>query len=77
MLKRLFFVGLLTIGSLSTASASPYWVNIVMGDASMSIPVTTDSRCTEAVMRYAQSSVGGYISCDVKPLPDGVDLLGD
>lgn len=74
MFKNLLFFSVLTVLLVGTASAESYWVNIVDGGSSMSLPVDSNEQCTETVYRYVQSQLADAISCDVQPLPDAVNL---
>ena len=71
MLKKIFLVFILSIG---TANAQTYWLNMVESDQSMSLPVSSDEKCTEAVIQYVSSNLVNFVSCDVEPLPDAVNL---
>lgn len=62
---------MLTIG---TANAQTYWLNMVSDGQSMSLPVASDSQCSEAVNQFVRSNLVNFVSCDVKPLPDAVNL---
>jgi len=72
MFKKFFFVSILSIG---TANAQTYWLNMVDNGQSMSLPVSSEERCTEAVNQFVRSNLVNFVSCDVKPLPDAVNIV--
>lgn len=74
MLYKLLLTVFLNLGLLGTAAAQTYWLNMVTGGESMSLPVFSDSKCTEAVNGYVRSNLVNFVSCDVEPLPDAVNL---
>ena len=74
MLKKILFYSVLNLFLAGTASAQTYWLNLVDNGNSMSLPVSSDEQCTEAVYRYVQSNLVDAISCDVEPLPDAVNV---
>ena len=69
MFKKLFLTYLLSLGLVGTAYSQTYWLNFITGDSQMSLPVSSEEKCTEAIVRYAQANLIGFISCDVEPLP--------
>ena len=69
MLKKIMWIGLFNLSLIGSASAQTYWLNFITGDTQMSLPVSSEAKCTEAIVRYAQANLVGYISCDVEPLP--------
>jgi len=71
MFKKFLLVSVLTIGS---ANAQPYWLNMVVNGESMSLPVSSDERCTKAVNQYVRSNLVNFVSCDVEPLRDAVNV---
>jgi len=79
MFKKFFFVCILSIG---TANAQTFWLNIPAAYSktdelyvpSMSFPVSSHDACSDAIVEYAKSNLVFYIGCDVKPLPDAVNL---
>ncbi len=73
MFKKIFFVFMLGIG---TANAQTYWLNLVDNGQSMSLPVPTGEQCNEAVVQYVRSNLVNFVSCDVEPLPDAVNIAG-
>lgn len=82
MFKRLFIVSLLSFFAVSSVNAQPYWLNIPSAYSktddqympSMSFPVKSHDSCSDAIVEYAKSNLVYYIGCDVKPLPDAVNL---
>jgi hypothetical protein len=74
MFYKVLFTGLLSLGLFASASAQTYWLNIVVDDESMSLPVSSNEMCSEAIVRYVQLQYHGSISCDVMPLPDAVNI---
>ena len=71
MFKHVLLVISLSIGSVN---AQTYWVNMVESGQSMSLPVSSEEQCTEAVNQYVRSNLVNFVSCDVQPLPDAVNL---
>jgi len=71
MFKKFVLVFLLSIGS---ANAQTYWLNMVKTGISMSLPVSTAEKCIEAVNQFVRSNLVNFVSCDVEPLPDAVNL---
>ena len=69
MLKKLFLTFLLSLGLAGSAYSQTYFLNFITGDSQMSLPVSSEEKCTEAIVRYAQANLTGFISCDVEPLP--------
>ena len=74
MLKKILFYSVLNLFLAGAASAQTYWLNLVDNGNSMSLPVSSDEQCIEAVYRYVQSNLVDAISCDVEPLPDAVNV---
>jgi hypothetical protein len=74
MFKKLLFFSVLSTLFTSALSAQTYWVNMVDNGVSMSLPVSSDQLCSEAVYRYVQSNLVDAVSCDVMPLPDAINL---
>jgi len=71
MFKKILLVSLLSIGSVN---AQPYWLNMVVNGESMSLPVSSESRCTMAVNDFVRSNLVNFVSCDVEPLRDAVNV---
>lgn len=74
MFHKLLLTGILSLGMFGAASAQTYWLNLVIDNESMSLPVSSNEKCSEAIVRYVQQQLHGSISCDVEPLPDAVNL---
>ena len=82
MFKRYYLVLLLSIFASSTALAETYWLNIPGAYSktdesnipSMSFPMQSHDACADAIVEYAKANLVYYIGCDVKPLPDAVNL---
>lgn len=73
MFYKVFLTGLLSLVMLGAANAQTYWLNIVIDDQYMSLPVSSNEKCSEAIVRYVQQQQYGSISCDVMPLPGSVN----
>ena len=73
MFYKVLLTGLLSLGLFGSASAQTYWLNIVIGDQYMSLPVSSNEKCSEAIVRYVQQQFHDSISCDVMPLPATVN----
>lgn len=73
MFYKAILTGLLSLGMLGAAHAQTYWLNIVIDDQYMSLPVSSNEKCSEAIVRYVQQQQHGSISCDVMPLPGSVN----
>lgn len=73
MFYKVLLAGLLSLGLLGAANAQTYWLNIVVDDKYMSLPVSSNEKCSEAIVRYVQQQHHGSISCDVMPLPGSVN----
>ena len=74
MFIKLLLFSVLNALLVGTLSAQTYWLNLVDNGKSMSLPVSTDEQCSQAVYRYVQSNLVHAVSCDVKPLPDAVNI---
>jgi hypothetical protein len=74
MSYRILLIGLLNIGLFANASAQPYWLNMVTNGESMSLPVSSSQSCSDAVMQYVRSNIVNFVSCDIEPLPDAVNI---
>mgnify|MGYP001822639990 CR=1 FL=1 len=70
MLKKLMWIGVFSLGLTGAVSAQTFWLNYITGDTQMSLPVSSEEKCTEAIFRYVQANSMGFISCDVEPLPN-------
>jgi len=70
----MLLIGLLSFALTGTASAQTYWLNMVTDGESMSLAVATEKGCTEAANQYVRSQIVNFVSCDVKPLPDAVNI---
>jgi len=73
MFYKALLTGLLSLALFGAANAQTYWLNIVIDDESMSLPVSSNEKCSEAIIRYVQQQQHGSISCDVMPLPASVN----
>jgi energy-converting hydrogenase Eha subunit B len=73
MFYNVLLTVLLSLGLIGSANAQTYWLNIVIADQSMSLPVSSNEKCSEAIIRYVQQQQHGSISCDVMPLPASVN----
>ena len=71
MIQKILLVFLVSIGSVN---AQTYWLNMVQSGTSMSLPVSSAEQCTEAVNQFVRSNLVNFVSCDVNPLPDAVNL---
>ena len=69
MFKKLLLIGLFSLLGTGTAYSQMYWLNFITGDSQMSLPVSSEEKCAEAIVRYAQANLVGFLSCDVEPLP--------
>jgi hypothetical protein len=69
MFYRLLLISLLSLGVFGSVSAQTYWLNVVTDDKEISIPTSSEQRCTEALFRYVQQQNSGCYSCDIEPLP--------
>lgn len=74
MSYKMLLIGLLSFSLLGTASAQSYWLNMVTDGESMSLPVSSKESCSEAVIQYVRSNVVNFVSCDIEPLPDAVNI---
>jgi len=87
MIKTIFKQFLLTVvvsvTSLSTASAETYWLNIPDSYRDIddkyfpasSIPTSSQEACAKAMVEYANMGVVNFIGCDVKPLSNAANLV--
>ena len=75
MLYKLLFIGFIYLGILGNASAQSFWLNMVSDGESMSLPVQSGAKCTEAVISYVRSNIVSFVSCDVEPLHDAINLV--
>jgi len=73
MFYKALLAGLLGLGLFGVANAQTYWLNIVVDDKYMSLPVSSNEKCSEAIVRYVQQQQHDSISCDVMPLPGSVN----
>jgi len=68
--------------NLVAAVAMTWWLNIPgycdpqMKECypDLSIPTTTRDVCMDAIVEYAKEDYVFYIGCDIKPLPNAVNL---
>ena len=74
MFKNFLFFSVLSILTMASAHAQTYWLNVINSGESMSLPVSSDELCSQAVYRYVQSNLADAVSCDVQPLPDAVNI---
>lgn len=74
MFYKMLFSGLLSLVMFGAANAQTYWLNMVVDDQSMSIPVSSNEKCSEAIIRYVQQQLHDSISCDVMPLPNATNI---
>jgi len=72
MFHKMLLAGLLSLGLSGAVNAQTYWLNIVVDDKYMSLPVSSNEKCSEAIVRYVQQQQHDSISCDVVPLPGSV-----
>lgn len=77
-MKRILALILLTN---SVNATQTWWLNIpgyIDKDGipipSLSLPTSDHDKCSDAVINYAKNEYVYYISCDIKPLPDAVNL---
>jgi len=54
MFYKALLTGLLSLALFGAANAQTYWLNIVIDDESMSLPVSSNEKCSEAIIRYVQ-----------------------
>jgi len=72
----------LVLGLVSTAYGQTYWLNIPGAYSktdeqylpSISLPTANHDACSDAIVQYAKDNLVHYIGCDVKPLPDAVNI---
>jgi hypothetical protein len=82
MFKYISLVLLSAIFSITSVKAETYWLNIPASFSKvdeqyippMSFPVRSHDACSDAIVEYAKTNLVYYIGCDVKPLPDAVNL---
>lgn len=74
MLKKILFIILLNLSLIGTAYSHTYWLNYITGNSQMSLPVSSEEKCAEAIVRYVQANLGGFISCDIEPLPNSITI---
>lgn len=74
--------GIFALTLAGPVTAQTYWLNIPGAYSkvdeqylpSMSFPTPNHNACSDAVVHYAKNNLVHYIGCDVKPLPDAVNL---
>ena len=81
MMKKMF---MLVTGLLFSQiiHADVYWLNIPGSYSAydeqyypaVSFPTSSHEACSDAIVQYAKDNLVFYIGCDVKPLPDAVNL---
>ena len=80
--RQFVYAALLATGLPSMAAANTYWLNIPGSYSaeegrympSVSFPTSDHYACSDAIVQYAKDNLVNYIGCDVKPLPDAVNL---
>ena len=80
-IKSLLTASLL-LAFASTLQAQTYWLNIPGAYSQeerqylppFSIPTASHDACSDAIVQYARDNLVHYIGCDVKPLPNAVNL---
>lgn len=82
MMKKLTIAAVLFTGMTAPAFAQTYWLNIPGSFSaeeqrylpSISLPTGNHNDCSEAIVQYAKDNLVHYVGCDVRPLPDAVNL---
>ncbi|MGD2118342.1 MAG: hypothetical protein PVG66_08295 [Chromatiales bacterium] len=80
-IKTLLTTGLL-LALTNTIQAQTYWLNVPGAYSkeeqqyipAISLPTASHDACSDAIVQYAQDNLVHYIGCDVKPLPNAVNL---
>ena len=82
ILQQVLLASSLMLTLNNTATAQTYWLNIPGAYSKvdeqylppLSFPTPNHNACSDAVVQYAKDNLVHYIGCDVKPLPDAVNL---
>lgn len=80
--KAFFWVFFLIVIFPQSVQSEVFWLNIPGAYSkldeqylpSISLPTASHDACSDAIVQYAKDNLVHYIGCDVKPLPDAINL---